>query len=451
MDRISQYTESVPLSLVVITPLAALAIFILTPAHWRIPLTVALAWIWMTLGKMPNLGAVQGLSKMTAGLPFLLVMLACVTDRGPTRQLNPITAVYVFLALIGPFFVIRAPDRTIGLVIAFSWFLLTMSGLMLAKKLVDRATILRVIKALAVAAVIILLIFLSSLLLDRAASFSRLRRFGPYASNPNQIGVSLILAYTICVACAVTVRSVPTRLLMGFMAFLAFGMGLLTTSRSVVGPMILVLVPVALMLSRQPIVIGLLMLSGIPAIFYIMDFAEGRFMSGRLTSTETPRPEIWAGYLGIIADQPFMGILENPRNGSFASEEVGTHAHNAYLHALYYGGLPYGLLMIGISLISLGSTLHVYFRRKSVAMEPLAVSMLCVLLIIIFGHGFVNYTMWYATYFWAFIHITLSATMLTWSADLRAMRPPLIATQPLQSWPTAGIAQPGYGYAYPTR
>ena len=432
MDRITEHLDAVPIWLIPVTLLLAVAAFVITPANWRIPVTIGFAWFWLAMGKFVNLGGAHAIAKITAGLPFVLVLLAVSTHRGPKRPLNPVGMIYLFLALIGPLFVIRAPDRNVGLIISFYWILLVSAALMLSRVLIERELFVRIFRVLGVTAVFILLVTASSMIFDRGESFFKLRRFAPYGANPNQIGVVLILSYAICVATAVNARGVFTRVLMGFLAFMAFGMGWLTASRSVVAPMILFLLPLGIMLGRQPLLVAAVILSGIPAVSYMMSLTEERIQTGRMSNLETSRPEIWAGYLHVIADQPLMGILESPQNGSYVAPDVGQHPHNAYLYALYYGGIPYGLLMITVSLIALGATLHVYFRRRDVGMDTLWVTMMCTLLVVILAHGFVNFTMWYATYFWAFIHITLACTMLNWSADLQSQRRPVIGGPAVQ-------------------
>jgi hypothetical protein len=228
------------------------------------------------------------------------------------------------------------------------------------------------------------------------------------------------------------------RIVWAGIAGLAFGMAMLTGSRSTMIACLVPAIPLllagmrrpAFAIASAPVMIGL----GVYVLRQVNEYAFSRY-----GSLETGRVQQARDYISLsISQRPIVGLLGTSGMASDVDESVGTHAHNAYLGAAYIGGLSYLLPLLAIAAVSLGATFIVWRNRKRFDVDPLLTSTLCCLTVVTYAHGFVNSAIYYPTYLWSFIHVTLSILLTTMAAEaLRARRAARLPAA--QSLPTAQL------------
>ncbi|MCA9300807.1 MAG: hypothetical protein KDA28_17175, partial [Phycisphaerales bacterium] len=102
MDRLSRYTELVPLPVLVAAPIVALVVFFLIPARWRLPVSLIVLVPWLTVGRLTDFpGGIQVFTKATGFAAYLGVGIAAMLDPGPNRRLPIPIWTYPLFACMG--------------------------------------------------------------------------------------------------------------------------------------------------------------------------------------------------------------------------------------------------------------------------------------------------------------------------------------------------------------
>ncbi len=434
MDRIANYLQVVPIWLILALAIGGVIAALAIPRQYRLSASLIFMVVWLTLNRFPDLGMIQAISKTTSLAAYALVGIAAVISSGPKRRLSFPVWMFPILAIFAFFFILRVQDLTIAMVLRLQWLVLTLSALMLVRTIVDTESLLRVLRGLALGGLLACAIPMAGLILDPAAMFKGgWGRLSPFGANSNQIGV--LFAFTaplaLYFALADKRRWRPFWLAGGIMACV---LAVLTASRSSLLAIAVPCLPLAFAYFRRPIaVLGGLTVALI-IIPYIMSLG-GDAEFTRLGSLETSRPQIWAQYIGVIADRPLFGLLQQPGLSIHAESAIGAHPHNAYLEMLYMGGLVFALPSLALVALTIVSTLRV-FSYRSMFFDPLLAKQLCAQMLIMLLHGFVNGAIYYPTYSWSFYYVVLSMVFLSWAGELRSA--PLRSTQ--ERTPTPAVA-----------
>lgn len=419
MDKIQLYLEIVPLPVLLMAPVVAIVAWVFVPARLRLSLALALLVPWLTVGRLPGLGMVQSLAKTTEFAAYLLVTLAAFLHAGPRRQLPLIVWLYPATAVLGFIYIWTVTDVALAFVLRLQWLLLVVAAMAVVQTITDEESLLHVLRAFTVGVALATLIPFTDLLLHPGAAFrAGLGRFYPYGANPNQIGIAFAMAAPLTAYGALRSRHALMKPVLLGISVLAFGMGLLTASRSTMAVLLAALVPVGWRMARKAaiaVLAGVIALGGLYAILSLG--AEGRF--SRLGKLETNRPEIVMQYLGIIAERPLFGLLESEGESFLSSTSEGaTHPHNAYIETLYLGGITFGIPNFLLVAVSIWCTYNVWRRRKWFSTDPVLTNMLIVFMAMVYAHGFVNGSIYYPTYGWAFFHVFLSILFIALSTDI---------------------------------
>ncbi len=419
MDKVQLYLQIVPLPVLIIAPVAVIIAWLLVPARLRLPCAVGVLVPWLTLGLMPGLGMLQSLGKTTGFAAFLLVTVAAWLDPGPKRQMPLIVWLYPATAVMGFLYILTVSDMALAFVLRFQWLLLVIAAIAVARTIVDEATLMRIVVALAIGAGVTLLIPFSDLLMNPTKALKAgMGRFFPYGANPNQIGIVFSIAGPLTLYVALRSRHAIWKPALLSATALAVGMGLLTASRSTMAVMLGAMAPVGWQLMRRASMAVVAVIIAVGGLYAVLSLGSDAHL-GRLLTLGTSRPEIALVYLDIIGDRPLFGLLETEGESFIhATAEASTHPHNAYIVTLYIGGLSYALpnfLLVGYTL---WCTFTVWRHRRRLSVDPPLLNMLIIFMGMVYLHGFEAGGIYYPTHAWAFFHVLLSVFFIGVAADL---------------------------------
>ncbi len=419
MDKIERYLELVPVMPLLVGMVGAVVVFLIIPAKYRMPMALSLMMIWLPLGEMVGLGTIHAIAKVTGFAVYSLVAVAAWLDPAPRRQTPPLAWIYLLLAALAFMFIVTVRDLSLALAIRLQWMILVVAVLSVSRTIVDEASLQRVIRAITLGLALALLLPLSALVLQPGKSFQGLGRFFPYDTNANHIGVLFAMAVPLTLYWAIrTPIFILKPILLGFTA-VGMGMGVLTGSRSTMIVMIGVSFPLVVFLTRRPVLTALagLLLAG--GMAWVFGFAETVELE-RFGSLETGRVDLGRRYLEIIAERPFLGLLETEGESFLRSEFIiQAHAHNGYLETLYVGGIAYGIptfFLVGYTGLC---TFRTWRNRRLIAADPLFINLLVAFMVMIYAHGFVNHSLFYPTTTLAFVHVLLSVFFMGVVLDLK--------------------------------
>lgn len=420
MDRIRLYFDVIPAWVILFAPAIAVAVFFLIPRRLRLPVSLVLLVPYLTVGRLPGAGMVAWGSKATGWAMLAAVAVAAAMHPGPRRRLSPVLWLYPVMAAIAPIYVLTTTDWLLALAIRIQWLMMVVAAMLVARTIVDAASLMLVVRSIALGGVIAILITLSSFVIAPGEAFrAGLNRFAPYDANSNQVGV----VFTVAVALALYLglrASAWTRLFWLGAAMLALGQGLLTGSRSVLVTVVGTSLPVVGAMARRPIVAIAAVLVGTAAMAYVLAQTEETPFE-RYASLETGRVYLFEEYVQrSISERPMFGLLFTEGQSVLRDEELGAHSHNAYLDLAYIGGLSLLLPMLFLAAVSMYSGVYVWRHRRWLDTDPLLITVLVAYLFMAYAHGFVNGSIYYPTYEWAFLHLLLSCLFVTMAREMRA-------------------------------
>jgi len=416
-----QYTDVIPLPVLIMAPVVIGLVFLLCPGRLRLPAALIIMPPFLLVGRLPLLGA-PALGAKALGFAMLLaVAAAAILSPGPKRKLHPLCFAYVPLALVGPIFLLTTEDSTIPVLRSIQWICMVLAVLAVATTIVDAAALVRVLKYLAIGFVLDTPILLSALV-SNSWTYTGHSRFEPYGASSLQIGMVFTLTAGITLYFALRDRMILMRLVWAGTAAAAAGMALLSGSRSVAITMMGVCAPVGLAMLRKPVLavpmIGI-MLVGIAVVISRVD--SNPF--DRYKSIETARGSQAVEYIReSIAQRPLTGLLGTRGLRAEADDSLGYHAHNAYLMQAYFGGLSLAIPYLLLAAVSLAAAIYVWRYRSLMDADPLLISTLAAFMVMIYAQGMVNHMIYMGTNTWGFIHVLLSVLFLTWAGELMRFR-----------------------------
>lgn len=427
MDRVSRYLEVVPLPVILLAPVIAIFGFLLIPRYVRFDFSLAFLGFWLVINRLVDLGPIYSIAKVTAFSVFVAVAFSAYMDKHPKRKLPGVVWMYVALALYAYIFVLTVSDRGVAIVLRTQWLLLVIAALSTAQTVVDRKSGVRVVRALCFGlAPALVVVFASLPLQGRGAFASGLHRFEPWGTNSNQIAVLYALSFPLFMYMGLK-RSLGIwkPICFGF-ASLAFGMALISQSRSSLAILLLGSLPLLKLLLQKPIFLAVGSVLGLIFVSIVIKQAGGNARFDRFSTLETGRFDIFMHYINDeISRRPVFGLLGTQNLSFFKGEGDEMHTHNAYLDHAYVGGLALFVPMFSLVLLSLISAFRLFRVRKTFRDSRLLLAVVVFVLVAFYAQGFANNVIYYPTYEVAFVHVLFSIFVLTWDRDIRKGTMPL--------------------------
>ncbi|MCE7967378.1 MAG: hypothetical protein DYG94_01355 [Leptolyngbya sp. PLA3] len=411
------YLDIVPLPVLMAIGLIGGVVVLMIPSSMRLTLFLTGLPIWLALSRFPALGPVQAVSKATGMFYFAVIAFAAFTQPGPKRHIPNILWLYPLLGFLSIFYVLGAEDRAIAIILRFQWLFLTLAAIMVVRTITTERQLKHVLLTLAIGEAISTFIAFLAVVKDPGAAFAGgLGRVQPWGANQNHVGPIFVLGAPLALYFALRLRGQFMRLAALGAAGLGSIMGLLTASRSVVFPLAGLLAVVGWELRRKPMVVIGAAVVTIPMLIYAGGFVASANVD-RLGTLESERFDRWQEYLGVIMEHPVFGIMFETGELAASEEEIGGHAHNAYLDALRVYGLSMCVPLFGLGLWSSWCAFKVWKRRKLFCSDNLLITMLFVFMGMVYMHGMVTIVIYYPNYTWSFFHVLLSALFITMASS----------------------------------
>lgn len=403
------YLDIIPLPVIMGLGLIGALAVIVIPPKYRLTIFLTGMPLWLALSRFPDLGPVQAFSKVTGLFMFAVLAFAAMTDPGPKRKLPAVLWLYPVLGFMSIFYVLNASDWQIAAILRMQWFFLTLAALMLVRAISTEAQLKHALLCIAVGTSAATGLSFLAVVKDPGAAFGGgLGRVQPWGANQNHVGPDFILVTPLVLYFGLRLRGQILRLASLGMTGIGGVMALLTASRSVVFPLAVLVPVVGWELRRKPLAIIGAVIVAIPLVIYTGGyFADANI--DRLGSLESERAERFQLYGEKILESPIVGIMFEKDALAASDEEIGGHAHNAYLDQLRLYGFSLCLPMFGLAAFSSWAAFCVWRRRKSFVADPLLITMLFVFMAMIYFHGMVTIVIYYPNYTWAFFHVFVSA------------------------------------------
>ena len=432
MSTVERYLQIIPLPVLMIVPVGALLAFLLIPGRYRMLAALSLTVAWLPLSEYEGLGMIKALAKTTGFAVYMLLAVTAWMNPGPRRRLPLMAWLYPAAALLGFLYIWTVTDRPLAFVIRVQWLTLVIAALAVSQTIVDRASLLGVVRAITVGLAIALALPLSDLVLHPGEAFRSHGRFSPYGMNANHVGLVFGLAAPLALYAAIRARRIIWKGLLIGVVVTAIGMAVLTASRSTVWFMAGSALPLALAMTGRP----MMTLFGAIVLVVGVNWTLGKVGEvplERLTTVETRRVEIAQDFLGVIAQRPWFGLL-GTEGESFRTSETefiaARNPHNGYLHTLYFGGISYALPVFTLAAFTGWCAFRTWKGRRLIAADPLLINMLVAIMVMTYAHGFVNPSLYYPTTPIAFPHVLLSVILMGLAMDLNQRGEALVPQVP---------------------
>jgi hypothetical protein len=439
MDRILAYFESVPVAVLVGAPIAVALLFFLTPARLRVPVFLGALGILLPLGQFVELGAIQAVARVAVPGMMGLTIAAAILDPSPKRSPHPASWGYILIAFFGFLFIITVEERAFAFVLRIQWVLVTVMAYTVSRLLVDEESLRRLLVGFTLGLCCVLVVPVLALLKNPGEAFRQgVGRFEPWGAASNQIGIYFGMTAPLAMYFGFSSKLLWRRWFFFGCAAVALSMTLITASRSSLIVAAFGSLPIALRMTKRPIVLITAGAVVLLAAGWFLGFMNTEKLD-RLKSLDTARFEQFFIYMNIISERPFLGLLETSGASILVDESVDWHPHNAYLEALYYGGFSYGIPLFLLAGYTMLSAARIWRGRKMLAMDPLFVTFLTAMTFLVYAHGFVNGAIYYPTYAWAFFHFLLSMFIMTLARDVRLAESSAPAAD---SWDAGAAAEP---------
>lgn len=422
MDKVENILRLVPLPVLVLGAILPPLVFLMIPRQWRLPVALMLLPPWLAMNLFHAWGVAFAIAKALAVMGPALIILAAWMHPGPRRQLPGIAWLYVFTAFAGFVYMHGTIDRMHGFANQVQWVLMVGAGLAVTRTIVDADSLRRVLKPLTVGFVITFGMILTSLIVQPRASFSSSwgGRFFPWGANANSIGSYLFLGAPLVLYEAQRAGGLLWAVTCYFATAVGCIMGLLTASRSTVGPLGLALLPLLKGLARNPLFAAIAVVVMLVGVIWTFSLTgDQRVMFGRLGSLESFRYLQADAYMAEIAKHPVFGLLFVSGQSYRMSTNLGYIPHNTYTHILWMGGVSYllpHLVLIGATLLA---TLRVWRHRLYLPYDPLLITLLSVYVIIMYAHGLTSSLLITSNNIMSFFHIFVSMFFICVARDLK--------------------------------
>ncbi|MDG2201643.1 MAG: hypothetical protein P8K80_10750 [Phycisphaerales bacterium] len=424
MDRIELYLDIVPIPILLAGAMVAVLVYLAVPAQYRLVIALAIVPIWLTVGRLPDLGIISQAAKVSSAMVFFLVGLGAFLHPGPRRQVPPIAWLYMVMACVMFLYVLQVQDRTLALILRMQWLMVVFAAIMLIRTVVHVQDLTRIINGLAFGCFLALLLPLSGLILFPGDSFLRgAGRFQPYGVNSNQIGMLFALSIPLLYYKAITTRAVSLKPIIFAAIGITIGMALLTASRQTLLAILMVGIPIIFKLSRRPIITIIGLAVGLAAVSYVIGMAENTAFD-RFADLESNRFEVWAAYTrDVYTQRPLFGLFGVNSELAFRSSVVQAHPHSAYFNLMYMGGLSLLIPMMILLCTSLSCAFRTWRMRHQIGVDPFLISILGMLLVAMYTQGIFNQVVYWPTYAWSFCHVILAIFFITVGTALKEEDP----------------------------
>ncbi len=425
MDRIELYLDIVPIPILLAGVAGAILCFLAIPAQYRLVLALSIVPVWLTIGRLPDLGILSPAAKLSSSLVLFLVAVGAFLHPGPRRRMPGLVWLYVIMAVVSFLYVFQVSDRMVALLLRTQWLMMVLAAIALVRTVVTFQDLLRIINGLAFGCFLALLLPLSGLILFPGEAFLRgAGRFQPYGVNSNQIGMLFALSIPLLYYKAITTRAVSLKPIILGAVGLTIGMALLTASRQTALAILMVGIPIIFKLSRRPVITIVALAVGFGAVTYVVGLAENTAFD-RFTQLESERMVIWQQYINqVYTSRPLFGLLGVNSELAFRSSVVGAHPHSAYFNLMYMGGLSLFVPMMILLVTSLSCALRAWRMRNQMGVDPLLISLLGALLLAMYTQGIFNQVVYWPTYTWSFVHVVLAIFFITIGSELKAGEEP---------------------------
>lgn len=421
MFSFEQYTDVVPLPVLLMAPVVLGLMFLLCPAKLRLPAALIILPPFLVVGRLPLLGAPALAAKALGFAMLLAVAAAAFLAPGGKRKLHPVCYAYVPLALVGPIFLVTTDENLFPLLRSVQWICMIFAVIQVARTIVDAAALVRVLRYLALGFVIATPILLSAIVSGNWTHTGH-SRFEPYGASSLQIG--MVFTVTVGLALYFTLRDkiILMRFVWAGTVAATAGMALLSGSRSVIITTMGVCAPAGFFMLRKPVLavpMIAIMLIGIAVVISRVDANP----FARYRTLETARGQQAVEYIReSIAQRPLTGLLGTRGLRAEADDSLGFHAHNAYLKQAYIGGLVLAVPYITLAALSMAAAAYVWRYRALMDVDPLLMSTLAAFMFMIYAQGLVNHMIYMGTNTWGFLHVLLSMLFLTWAGEVAKFR-----------------------------
>ncbi|MBW3601345.1 MAG: hypothetical protein KY434_01440 [Actinobacteria bacterium] len=418
MERISAYLDVVPVEVLSVGTAAVLLALFSLPARRRMPLSLAVTVIWLTLGQLEGLGWVASAAKASSLVPLLVVAGTGALHPGPRRTPFRPAYAYPVVALLACAYVLNTVDVSIALVIRLQWLAATVAALMVFHTIVDPHSLLLVVRSIAHGAAVSLVLPLSALITDPAAAISGYYRFEPWGANPNAIGLLFVLAAPLCLYLSSEESERWRWPLLGASAA-AVGMAVITAGHGTMLSLIVATLPAAVTRMRRRGLVATLVIA--TAVWLTIQVAP-RAGLDRYGTLDTQRLAIAARYLDAVAERPVFGLLFSDGEWAVADDEIGALTHNAFLDWLYLGGWSLAAPMIALAGATAWSATRLWRERRRLPYPEDLIGVLIGLVAAMYLQAMLNTILYYPTYSWSLVHLLLSMWFIgTWSLTRRQL------------------------------
>ncbi len=382
---------------------------LLIPGRVRLPAALMFMPVWLTLGRLPDLGPVQALSKTTGFLLFAFVAFAAIVDPNPKRRIPGILWLYPAVTFFSPMWAFGSEEVALNFILNLQWGMLSLAAVLVARTFTSPESLRRVIFSLAFGSAIAMLILFASIIKSPGSIFrAGLGRFEPWGALSNHIGPLFIFGVPLLSYYGLRGRIVILRPVAIGCASIGALMALLTASRSAVFPLVIMMGVLGWEFRKKPVtmIVGAIAIVGALVVGSSL-VSEANL--GRLENLDSGRYAIFAEYIEAIAQSPLFGrlVVEN------AEAPGGTHAHNGYLEVLYQFGFVIGLPLFLLAAWSMVGVLRVWRKRRLIPLDPIEITLLCALMGVIYLHGATTLAIYYPTYSWAFIQVLLASFFIS--------------------------------------
>ena len=408
MDRLSEYSGVISLPWIAVFVCSAGILFQMVPSRLRLEATLASMVAVLTIGRLPEIGLVADVAKVTSGFMFLFVALAAVQRPGRKMRIPGICWAYPVVAVATILCVVDAADRTYALAIRTQWLVLVLSALLTVRVIVSEQVLKRVLAALFVGMTISCLITVTALLFEPGGAVQNaFGRFMPYGCNPNLIGVMYAATVGLGMYFSLTTRPSIEKTFSIACTVLAAILSLLTVSRGAFLVIGLTTLPLSFRAMRRPM-FAIVTMGVLAALLYsLLGFVESCDFDrlGTDVSRRTP--------LDVVEEirlRPYWGVGFTQGLNAYDPE---LHAHNAYVTMLYLGGFVTSLPLFALQLYGQFCMARTWQRRYQLPIDPLLIGVLAGFSVALSVHGFVNEVVYHPTYTMAFLNVLVPCLFIT--------------------------------------
>lgn len=346
MSKIYNYLSIVDPTMLVLVLIGIAVISNVVPRDKRWLVPFVFGPMWMLANRCGDFNVIGSYLKVLTSVPILYLIYGVWTH--PHRRNVPIVGgtLLIGIGLLWILCIATTRDAGYGFATRFQWLLMCIAAILLPGVALNGDNLKKMLIALFWGNFAAAFLMLAAVALDpRAMNLNGHTRFSPWGANPNQINMTLTMAFFSSLYMIQNFKSDKRLPVYSGTAIASAMMLLLTLSRSSIAMAVIgaaILAPT--MLSRRPLISVLVLCV---TILVTANYVSSKGISlTRLNSIESGRGEIALQYLQEIKKRPASGLL-GVQNKSFQNAGSRTsHAHNAIVLIAYNGGL---LLLVPVA------------------------------------------------------------------------------------------------------